>query len=74
MSPMRIFMNVDLPAPLGPVRPKRLPGPKAVLTSSKSLRPPKPFDTLETVITVLPRGAAGLSRPGGHALTRRAAG
>ncbi len=35
-SPVSSFMNVDLPAPFGPVRPYRRPAMKVVLTSSKS--------------------------------------
>src|SRR5215212_8105228 len=43
-------MNVVLPAPLGPVRPKRRPGVKAVDTSSNRIFAPKRMETLLTEI------------------------
>jgi hypothetical protein len=36
-SPVRSFMNVDLPEPFGPVSPYRRPFEKVVVTSSKRI-------------------------------------
>ena len=44
-------MNVDLPAPLGPVKPYLRPDKKAVDTSSNKILAPKRMETLLTVIT-----------------------
>src|SRR4051794_17339325 len=46
ISPVRIFMSVDLPAPFGPVIAYRRPEIKVVLTSSNRINPPKRMDTL----------------------------
>jgi hypothetical protein len=43
-------MNVDLPAPFGPVRPYRFPAENVVVTSSKRIFDPYRIDTLLTVI------------------------
>ncbi len=43
-------MNVDLPAPLGPVRPYRRPAENVVVTSSKSTFDPYRMETLLTEI------------------------
>jgi hypothetical protein len=45
-------MNVDLPAPFGPVRPYRLPVEKVVVTSSKSVFEPYRMDTPLTEIMI----------------------
>lgn len=58
-------MNVDFPAPFGPVRPKRLPGPKEQVTSSNSLWPPKLLLTLSTTIIGHFQGGGGVY-PGGR--------
>src|SRR5512137_250333 len=58
-SPARIFMNVDLPDPLGPVRPKRRPGANETFTSSKSFFGPKALVTSWTAIMA----RAPLSQP-----------
>jgi hypothetical protein len=49
-SPERSFMKVDLPAPLGPVRPYRRPAENVVVTSSKSTFEPNRIETLLTAI------------------------
>src|SRR5438874_83197 len=41
ISPARIFMNVDLPEPFGPVTAYRRPGRKVVVTSSNKISAPK---------------------------------
>src|SRR5258708_36377312 len=41
ISPVRIFIRVDLPAPLGPVMAYRRPVRKVVVTSSNKTRAPK---------------------------------
>jgi hypothetical protein len=43
-------MNVDFPAPLGPVKPYRRPEENVVVTSSKSTFDPYRIDTLLTEI------------------------
>ncbi len=43
-------MNVDLPEPLGPVRPYRRPSENVVVTSSKSTFDPNRMETSLTVI------------------------
>ena len=43
-------MNVDLPAPFGPVRPYRRPAENVVVTSSKSTFEPNRMETLLTEI------------------------
>jgi hypothetical protein len=53
-SPLRSFMNVDFPAPFGPVRPYRRPVEKVVVTSSKSTFDPYRMETLLTEIMNLP--------------------
>ena len=45
ISPVKSFMNVDLPAPLGPVRPYRRPSENVVVTSSKRIFEPYRIDT-----------------------------
>src|SRR5262249_22292209 len=58
ISPVRIFIRVDLPAPFGPVIAYRRPEMKVVLTSSKRMRPPNRIDTLFTescIIRMTPR-------------------
>src|SRR5690348_8308611 len=47
-SPVRIFMKVDLPAPLGPVTAYRRPAIKVQVTSSKRTRGPKRMEMLFT--------------------------
>ena len=49
-SPVSSFMNVDLPAPLGPESPYRRPVEKVVVTSSKSTLEPNRMETLLTEI------------------------
>src|SRR5476649_2949991 len=49
-SPVSSFMNVDLPAPFGPVRPYRRPDEKVVVTSSKRTFDPNRIDTPWTEI------------------------
>jgi len=58
-------MNVDFPAPFGPVKPYFLPDENVVVTSSKRTFDPKRMDTLLTVIMNLRlyRIAAGRSPP-----------
>src|ERR1700722_8450009 len=46
ISPVSIFISVDLPAPLGPVIPYRRPSKKVVDTSSNKTRGPKRIVTL----------------------------
>src|SRR3990167_783619 len=58
-SPLRSFMNVDLPAPLGPVRPYRRPAEKVVVTSSKSTFEPY---RMETPCTEIMSGALNRER------------
>ena len=48
ISPVKIFIRVDLPAPLGPVMAYRRPAEKVVVTSSKSTRAPYRIETLFT--------------------------
>src|SRR4026207_727417 len=50
ISPVSSFMNVDLPAPLGPVRPYRRPAENVVVTSSKRIFEPNRIDTPLTEI------------------------
>jgi hypothetical protein len=45
-------MNVDLPAPFGPVRPYRRPEENVVVTSSKSVFEPYRIDTPLTEIMI----------------------
>ena len=45
-------MKVDLPAPLGPVKPYRRPAEKVVVTSSKSVFEPYRIDTPLTEILI----------------------
>src|SRR5215472_15155970 len=52
-SPVRILMNVDLPAPFGPVTAYRRPAIKVVVTSSNKTRPPKRIVTFSTEIITL---------------------
>src|SRR6202521_108858 len=47
-SPVRIFINVDLPAPLGPDTAYRRPAMNVQVTSSNSTRGPKRMDMLFT--------------------------
>jgi len=44
-------MNVDFPAPFGPVKPYFRPDENVVVTSSKRIFDPKRMDTPLTVIT-----------------------
>ena len=46
VSPVSSFMNVDLPAPLGPVSPYRRPDENVVVTSSNNTFDPKRMETL----------------------------
>src|ERR1700722_1305963 len=57
ISPVSIFISVDLPAPLGPVIPYRRPSKKVVDTSSNKTRGPKRIVTLliESIAYVLYR-------------------
>src|SRR4051812_44910130 len=48
ISPVKIFISVDLPAPFGPVIAYRRPEIKVVLTSSNRMRAPNRIDTLLT--------------------------
>src|SRR5260370_42464406 len=48
ISPVRIFMNVDLPAPLGPVIAYRRPVINVVATSSNRTRAPNRIEMLLT--------------------------
>ena len=50
ISPVRSFMNVDLPDPFGPVRPYFRPFENVVVTSSKSTLEPYRMETLLTEI------------------------
>src|SRR3954462_48652 len=50
ISPVSSFMNVDLPAPLGPVRPYRRPFETVALTSSNRTFEPNRIDTPLTEI------------------------
>jgi hypothetical protein len=59
-SPVRSFMNVDLPAPFGPVSPYRRPAENVVVTSSKRIFEPYRIDTSCTVIIEAP--GRGISR------------
>src|ERR1041385_33191 len=59
-------MKVDLPEPLGPVRPKRFPGEKEVETSSNRTLAPKRMETLLTEI-MISIGKLRKNRPGGNA-------
>src|ERR1700733_9993863 len=52
ISPVRIFMKVDLPAPLGPVIAYRRPGRNVAVTSSNKMRAPKRIVTSLTDIKV----------------------
>ena len=49
-SPVISFMNVDFPAPFGPVKPYFRPDENVVVTSSKRIFDPKRMDTPLTVI------------------------
>jgi hypothetical protein len=54
-------MNVDLPAPFGPVSPYRRPGESVVVTSSKSTFEPYRMETpLTEIMNCLLYVAAGL--------------
>src|ERR1039457_3761505 len=46
ISPVRIFISVDLPAPLGPVTAYRLPGRNVQVTSSNRVLAPKRMEML----------------------------
>src|SRR3984957_15352685 len=59
ISPVSIFISVDLPAPLGPVIPYRRPSKKVVDTSANKTRGPKRIVTLliESIAYVLYRNS-----------------
>src|ERR1017187_2858767 len=48
ISPVKIFISVDLPAPLGPVTAYRRPGRNVQVTSSNRVRAPKRMEMLLT--------------------------
>ena len=48
ISPVKIFIRVDLPAPFGPVMAYRRPAENVVVTSSNSTRAPYRIETLFT--------------------------
>src|SRR6202050_1549740 len=48
ISPVRIFMRVDFPAPFGPVMAYLRPGRNVQVTSSNKILAPKRIDTLLT--------------------------
>src|SRR5579862_2161561 len=52
ISPVRIFMNVDLPDPLGPVMAYRRPGRNVAVTSSNRMRAPKRMEMSLTEIKI----------------------
>jgi hypothetical protein len=54
ISPVSSFMNVDLPAPFGPVKPYRRPAENIVETSSNNTFDPNRIDTPLTEIMRMP--------------------
>src|SRR4051812_37734674 len=61
-SPVSSFMNVDLPAPFGPVKPYRRAAENVVVTSSKRTFDPYRIETPETEIMSDPEGFPALRR------------